>query len=183
MASKPHLFSYFYHLVTHAPLYRMWQSILALVRRFRLIAFLFRLLGILIAILQTGALVLLTTVLLLILLPLLLFLGLGILLTALLDTRRADRFLRSEGLEKTTVYILFPSRTSSEFWKQNALDLSRRGAVLLISPRWIAPDGRGRRSFYCTVRKEAPNVYWIRKYYFFHLRRRLLSPERTVLIY
>lgn len=182
MAARRHFFAYAYHAVTAAPLYHLWQSVLAFVRRFRLIAFLLRLLGILIAALQTGALVLLTTALFLIILPLLLLLGLGVLLTALVDSRRANRHFGRE-LKGKTVYVLFLHTSSSAFLQQNVADLSHRGAVLLISAHWLAPDGWSKSGFYCTARKEATNIYWIRKYYFYQLRRHVLRPEDTVLIY
>lgn len=153
-------------------------------RRFRLVSLLLRLASLLWGILQTGAAVLLSTLLLLVALPLLLSWMLGILLTALLETKKSNRRLFA-ATEKKTVYVLFLSRTESRFFVANAYDLSKRkeSVVIAVSPYWLSSRGLRKGYFYCTVRKEAEALYLVRPFYFFSLSRRVLAKRKTAYLY
>ena len=174
---------YAYRLFKQAPLYTYWKNLLDYIRRFRMIAILFRILTLLFSILQTGALVLLSTALFLILLPSALILTLVLLAAALVDSIRANRKM-SIALKDKNVYILFLPREKCLFLQANAKDLAARGnAVILISPYWISSNGFSKGRFYCTVRNEEKNLYLIRRYYFFSLRKKILQKEKCVFLY
>ncbi len=166
---------YAYALLREAPLYRQWQSLLAYIRKFRTIAFVLRIVSILFTVIETGALVILSTLLFLVLLPIGTALMLGILLTALLESRKTNRTLGAR-IAKKPCSVLFLSRSDNPFLEKNALDLASRGhTVLIISPYWITPRGLHRGKFYCTARREANGIYLVRRYYFFSLRKHVLS--------
>ena len=177
------LFGYLYDLLTHTSLYAKWQSVLSVLRRARAVSFTLKVLTVLFSILETGALVILSTVLFLIILPIGSMLMLGILLTAFLESKRTNEQLASE-LAGKQIYVLFlRDGDENRFQAQNARELATHGTVLLISPYWISAKGLYPHGFYCTVRREAPNILLVRRYYFFSLRRRVLHGLNTAYLY
>ena len=183
MTALPHFFAYLFKSVTDTPLYERWKAFLAYLRRFRAVALALRILTLFFAILETGALVILGTALFLVILPLAGALMLGILLTARLDTHRANRTMHRL-LEGRQVHVLFLPRGSAPFLQAHATSLAARGAaVVVVSPYWISSKGIGGKGFYFTLRKERPNLYLIRKYYFFSMKKRILPQDRTSVVY
>lgn len=183
MLSHRFFSGYVYHLVTHAPLYSHWQRLLALLRRFRTVAFLWRILTVTVTVIETGALVILTTAIFLVILPISTALMLGVLLTARIESRRTNRQMRDRLREKS-VYVLFLAATDNGFLWQNAKDLAASGkAVIVVSPFWISPKGMKKGHFYFTLRREAPNVYLIRRYYFFSLRKHVLKDATVAYLF
>jgi len=154
------------------------------VRRIRTVALVLRVLTFLLSILQTGALVLLATALFLIIIPVGSALMLGILLTALIESRHTNRRLRSTLSNRRACVLFLAANTQNGFLWQNALDLSARGyTVFLISPYWISGQSPVSKKYYVTARTLSPNVYLIRRYYFFSLRRHVLKDRETAYVY
>ena len=183
MTAHRFFLGYLHSLVTEAPLYVQVNRFLRYVRRFRTVTLVLRLIGIAAAILQTGTLVLLGTALFLVLLPLGGAFLLGLLLTALLESRRSNRFLQ-ERLAGRQVTVLFLSSEKSPFFRANLRDLKARGqAVIAVSPFLISSEGLRKGRFYCTLREEEKDVFLVRKYYFFSLRKHVLSKTRLTLLY
>ena len=183
LTAHRHFAAYLYHLFTHAPLYLHWKRLLSYVRKFRMITFTLRVITIILTILETGALVILTTAVFLVLLPIVAALMLGILVTARIDSRRANQAMR-KALEGKRVYLFFLPRGEASFLCAWARELAREGnAVVLISPYWISPAGISGRKFYFTVRKEETDLYLIRRYYFFSFRKQVLKKERVVMVF
>lgn len=177
------LFGYLYDLLTHTSLYAHWRSLLAFLRRFRAVTLTLKVLTVLFSVIETGALVILSTVIFLIILPVLTAFMLGVLLTAFLESRRTNQRLASE-LSGKRVYVLFMREGDPNlFLSQNARELATHGTVLLVSPYWISARGLYPHGFYCTVRREAPQILLVRRYYFFSLRRHVLSKIDTAYLY
>ena len=97
----------------------------------------------------------------------------------------------SVALDSKNVFIFLPTRADrfgeSKFFKWNCLDFAKKKdcAVLIVSPYYIAKKGLTNEKFFFSVREEAKNVYTVRKYAFFHLRKRILdrSVSKTVYFY
>ena len=161
--------------------YRFWKTCLAYFRRFRMISYIIRVIGYLFALLQTGTLVLLTTALFFILLPLLLLSVGGMLTVAFLDMRKSGKKLKRIIGEKR-VYVFF---AIGGFGASNALALSQGEELICIavSPYWISSEGAVSRRFYLNLRRESPNFFTIRRYFYFYVRKKILSSDQTVLIY
>lgn len=183
------LLRYLFDRVRNAALYAELQRLIAYLRRVRMVAFILRALSLLLTLVETGALVLLSTVLFLILLPIGLVLMLGLLLTALIQSKRTNQRLKKE-LAGRTVYVFFTApneeaHVSSAFLTQNALDCAQRPncACVWVSPYWISSKGLLKKGFYCTARKDAAHLYLVRRYYFFSLKRNVLKKEKTVYIF
>ena len=169
--------------VKSAPLYGHWQSFLTYLRRFRMLTLILRAVGLFLTILETGALVLLTTALFLVILPILSALMLGILVTAGVESRHSNTALK-KSLKDRQMIVWFLRTDGGSFQWENARDLTRRGyVVLLISPHWISPRGMRRLPFYCTFRQECTDVYLIRRYYFFSLRKHVLTRRNVIYVY
>ena len=173
-----------YDALTHTPLYTHWQAFLSLLRRFRAVAFFLRVLTVIFTIIETGTLVLLTTAVFLVILPLATALMLGILITALLESRRTNRQL-TQWLDGKRIYVLFLSARENPFLEQNATLLSKDEgtAVIVVSPYLLSPCGLRKGGFYCTARRESENVYLIRKYYYFSLRKHVLRGKTVAYLY
>ena len=177
-------FGFVYDVFTHTHLYAHWQSFLSLLRRFRTLAFIWRILTVIFTVLETGVLVLLTTAIFLVILPLAAALMLGILITALLESRRTNRQMKHL-LAGKRVCVLFLSTKENRFLEQNAAMFSHREntAVIVISPYLISPRGLRTGSFYCTVRPEAENIYLVRRYYYFSLRKHVFGDKDVAYLY
>jgi hypothetical protein len=141
-----------------------------------------RITGWLLTLLQTGALVLLTTLVFFILLPILLLGGLGTLLVALLDTRRRLRALRS-ALSGKRVFVFFSPLGDFGAQHVHALSQDEQTLVLAVSPHWFSPTYLGRSRFFVNARRDGDRIFVIRRYFFFAVRRSLLDPDQTVLVF
>ncbi len=174
---------YVYELLRHAKLYRLWDRIFTYFRRLRTVTLVLKAVSLLFTLLQAGTVVLLGTLLLLVVLPLFATLLSGALIIALLETGRTDRQLRKV-IGERRVLVCFPAAGRHLFLHRNALDFAHRNwVVLAVSPHWLDPRGFEKKSFYCTAREEAERVYFVRPYYFFHLRRRILKRRQIAYWY
>ncbi|MBQ7335357.1 MAG: hypothetical protein IJW92_02655 [Clostridia bacterium] len=184
MVLRHSFFSYARATFRETGFYALWQRGLGYFRSFRVITVLIKILATVITVVETGALVLLSTVLFLIVLPLLIALMLGILLTALLESRRTNRMLKAE-TDGKRVDVLFLPTQDSTFFKGNITSRAAdpNCAVIVVSPHWLKTRGLNPGKFYCTARKEAPHVYLVRRYYFFSLKKRVLSQCETAYWY
>ncbi len=185
LVSHRFFFGFAYDALTHTPLYTHWQAFLSLLRRFRAVAFFLRVLTVIFAIIETGTLVLLTTAVFLVILPLAVALMLGILITALLESRRTNRQM-TRWLEGKEIFVLFLSQRENPFLEQNANLLSKteNAAVIVVSPYLLSPRGLlHKESFYCTARRENENVYLIRRYYYFSFRKHVLRGKAVAYLY
>lgn len=167
--------------VREARPYRFWQRILTYVRRVRMISFAVRILGYLFAILQTGTLVLLTTALFFIVLPILCTVVVVLLLTTFLDVRKSRRRMERE-IGERCVYVFF---NLGSFGAETAIELAKGEdrICLSVSPYWLTADGHRGNRFYLNVRREDEHFFLIRRYFFFHIRKKILKADRTVLVY
>ncbi len=168
-----------------ATLYMLWKRCLTAFRRFRLVTLILRISAFLLAALETGALVLLSGFLLLLCLPVLIFLSLMILITALWEAPQKNREILAKIAQKR-IYVLFLEEGSGAFFKANVYDLASRenSAVVIISPFWFSTRGIAqKRGFYVTAREEMENVFLVRRYYFFALKKHVLGTRSCAYIF
>ena len=166
------------------PLYSRWQSFLTYFRRVRLVAYLLRLSLLLLTALEAGVLAVIATVLLLFLAPPVLLFTIGVTLALLVEAPRRNRRFRQETAQKR-IYVLFLTESGGTFFKANARSLAARKntVVLIVSPYWISPRGIAGKGFFCTARRECENVYLVRRYYYFSLKRSVLDKRETAYLY
>ena len=95
----------------------------------------------------------------------------------------------SDKLAAKNLFVFFPARgdrfEESRFFKGNCLDLASKKdcAVLIVSPYYIFKKGLGGKKFFFSVREEAKNVYIVRRYAFFYLRKRLIDTADKQAVY
>lgn len=177
--------AYAYDAVTHTPLWLHWRSLLTYVRRARTVAWTLRIISFVFLALRAGTLVLLATALILVILPALVATMLAILLTARLESRRTNRLLLKTTQGRRVCVLFLTANAPCAFLSGGARDLVERGyTVILVSPYWISTRGmleRGR--FYCTARAEAEQIYLVRRYYFFSLRKHVIAKRESTYVY
>ncbi len=159
--------------------YRLWQRILAYVRRARMLSIIYQILRWLLMLLHTGTLVLLTTILFFFVLPLLAVSALLVLFVILVDLPRAKKRLLS-CLKGKRVYLFFSPM--GKFGEGNARNFASdpKNVVLVVSPFWVSPKGLGENRLYANLKKEGEGLFLIRRYLFFSLRRHLPSDTVTI---
>lgn len=173
-------FGYLFNSLRQSSPYRLWMRILTYFRRFRLISFILRFAGRVIAVIETSALLLLAATVLIIIIPPLLLVTLITLITAWTQSIRLNRRFAVE-LTGRKVYMFLPAAMSllrdGSCLHATAAELADSDGriVFVVTPGFFSPRGFGSRRFFFTSRKCADGIYLIRKYYFFMLRRRILS--------
>ncbi len=106
-------------------------------------------------------------------------------LVALIRSRRSNKMFYELSADKN-VYVFFASKkqlSGEGFFAANIKELSRGGALcLIVSPYSFGRKGLFSRNFYVTARREAENVYMVRKHYYFMLRRFAIEPASHEMI-
>lgn len=161
-------------LRTASPIQR-FKRFWSFFKAFRTVALAFRITTAVFLFLETGTLFLLSAAVLLVLLPIVALTLMGCILIAALRSRKANRQMRKI-LSGKRVYVKIP--TAEDLTKYSIANRSENVPCiyLVVSPYWVSSKGihEGGR-FYFTVRKEAPNVYLVRRYYFFSLKKHVLD--------
>ncbi len=180
MSAQKSALSDLFETVRRAKPIRALQSLLRYLRRIRLVGLLLRILGWLFVLLQTGALVLFTTAIFFVLFPLFLAFSVGLLLTALIDTRQSRARLLSLTKNKR-LYLFFSPQGTVGLKTIHELERRDDVAVLVISPYWISGEGVGRDRFYVNMRRDGDRLFLIRRYFFLSIRSQL--PKDAVWVY
>lgn len=114
------------------------------------------------------------------LLPFLVFGILGTLVAITVLSRSADRRMK-HALEGKHIRVIIPpdevSFDGNTFLERSAIAMAqeKNTAVIIVSPRFWSCKGLGGQGMFFTVRREANDLYLVRKGYYFILRRRVLD--------
>jgi len=149
-------------------------------KAFRTVAFAFRITTTVFLFLETGTLFLLSAAVLLVLLPIVALILMGSILIAALRSRKANRQMEKILSEKK-VYVQIP--TTEELTEHTVAEHADESSCvsLVVSPYWVSRKGIcASGKFYFTVRKEMPSVYLVRRYYFFSLKKHVLTKCKNV---
>lgn len=171
-------------------LFRVWERYVKYFRRFRFVTTAMRLLPWILLLISTNTLLYAIAAVAVILVPLLVLTILSLVASAPIRHRSMNDRMAKHLFEKT-VYVIFPERAKefagAAFWKANVLDLAADSdaRVVIVSPFLLSPRGLNENRFYFNARRETPNVFLVRRHYFFSLRRNVLIPlvKRLILIY
>ena len=168
-----------WQLRTASPIQRI-KHFWSLFKTFRTVALAFRITTAVFLFLETGTLFLLSAAVLLVLLPIVALTLMGCILVAALRSRKANQQMRKI-LSDKRVFVAIP--TAEELTKYSIANRSENAPCiyLVVSPYWVSSKGiLESGKFYFTVRKESPNVYLVRRYYFFSLKKHVLAKCRNV---
>ena len=162
--------------------YRSLHAFAVRLRRVRLLGVLVKGAYYLVWFLQTSALLLVVSAaLFFVILPTVALLASVLALTTLLWGRRNNGLL-ARRFEGKRLYVFFadPVANLSEhsFFCRNALDFAGdEGAqVLVVIPHYVLSDAFGNKRYYAVMRSESDRLLLVRSYYFFLLRKRVLTP-------
>ena len=101
------------------------------------------------------------------------------LIVAGLTSRVMNRIMRRELTGRRVRVFIAPDRLSLDrdsFYIRNLHSMAEEGvSVILVSPSTFSSKGLGGRGPYFTARREAADLYIVRKHYYFLLRRRVLD--------
>lgn len=132
----------------------------------------------LVTIIETSALLIVAATVFIVTLPLLLAASLITAVAVVISGRRCNRRLVPL-LRDKQMFVFFPTAYPRRGGVLDAtirqLSADPRNAIFAVSPHLISSELLGRREPYFIQRKVAENVYYVRKYYFFLLRRGVLS--------
>lgn len=110
-----------------------------------------------------------------------LFFGTALLtMLALMRSRRMNRILRRE-LTDRRIRVMVPPRGGSldegSFFIRNARAMAAEDnvTVIVVTPYLVSKRGLGGHGKFFTARKEADDLYLVRRHYFFVLRRKVLD--------
>lgn len=110
-----------------------------------------------------------------------LFFGTALLaMLALMRSRRMNRILRKE-LTDRRIRIMIPPRGTAflpdSFFLRNANAMASEigVTVIVVTPYLMSNRGLRRKGSFFTAHKEIDNLYFVRRHYFFILRRRVLD--------
>lgn len=158
--------------------YRGWMRLLTYFRRFRLVSVIIRVATSLVTIIETSALLIVAATVFIVTLPLLLAASLITAVAVMISGRRCNRRLEPL-LRDKQMFVFFPTATPRRGGVLDAticqLSADPRNAIFAVSPHLISSELLGRREPYFIQCQVAENVYYVRKYYFFMLRRGVLS--------
>ena len=110
-----------------------------------------------------------------------LFFGTGaLIILARMRSSRMNRILRDE-LTDRRIRVMIPPRGGSldegAFFIRNARAMAAEDnvTVIVVTPYTVSPRGLGGKGRFFTARKEADDLYIVRRHYFFTLRRKVLD--------
>ncbi len=181
---------YLYLSLCQSSPYRIWTRIMAYFRRFRFLSFAFHAAAQIIAIIETSAILLVASTIFIVMIPVMLGMLVGTLVAALTRGRALNRYLREE-LRNKRVFIFFPTSSPAPGYGSvmhatvEGLAVSRSNVIFVVSPHTVSSCIFGERHMFFMARNAEENVFYIRKFYYFLLRRRVLCdmPERVSVIF
>lgn len=183
--------SYLAELIRTNSIYRLWEKYVGYFRRLGLVSTTFRIITYSFLFIQTGTVFFVALLCFLIALPVFATVSLGIYLVSCLLAHRDNQAMRTL-CQSEHIYVFFPTKAQEfsrgNFWKGNVLALAERenSRVIIVSPYFFSGRGFSQKDrFYFNYRNETDRIYWIRKHYFFSLRRHVLAQAdaRVILIY
>ena len=185
---NPNYILYLFSLLRRSQLYHLWNGYLVVFRKFRLVSLLLRLYSYLLLLVQFGTAFFVIALALLLLIPTALIGAVCVIFSALLLYGRKNRHMEQK-LSGKDILVFFPSRDgefqNGQFWRKNIDDLAcktdKPNTILVVSPFFWSFRGVFGRSPYVLVREEKPNVYLLRKHYYFSLGKKVLLKNKNSL--
>lgn len=183
LMSRRSYFSYSISLIRSSSPYRIWQKFLTYFRRFRLLSVILAVSIRIVTIIETSALLIAVAAAAVILLPILLVLALITYAMSLIEGRRRIAEL-SELVRERNVFVFIPTERPRENGVLNVtmsqLSEHDRNIVFCVLPPTIYPHS----DFFLTVRRGCSGTYFVKRNFFFRLRRMLTAyPNRVYYIY
>ncbi len=181
---------YLYDSLRRSSPFRIWSRVMTYFRRFRFLSVIFRAAAQIIAFIETSAILIVTSTIFVVTLPLLLIALLASSIVTRTRGRRLNRRLAAE-LKDKRIFVFFPS-ASPEPGYGSVMHATveqlggREGCVcFVVSPHTVSSRIFGQRGMFFLMRQPSENVFYIRRSYYFLLRRDVLDSlgERVSMIF
>ena len=178
---------FLFDTVTSTRGFELWDGIVGVFRRFRLISTTLRIAAVIISAIETGAAFILAAGIVLALSPAILLFLTAVTLDSAISGLGAVKEIRRIATDGAVTFVFPPRGALGRDRAPGGYgSLALSGTVIIVSPYLISARGDGGRGGYSSLRRERENVYIIRRRMYFVIRRRLGSIFRkkdTTLIY
>lgn len=178
---------FLFDTVTSTRGFELWDGIVGVFRRFRLISTTLRIAAVIISAIETGAAFILAAGIVLALSPAILLFLTAVTLDSAISGLGAVKEIRRIAADGAVTFVFPPRGALGRDRAPGGYgSLALSGTVIIVSPYLISARGDGGRGGYSSLRRERENVYIIRRRMYFVIRRRLESIFRkkdTTLIY
>lgn len=178
---------FLFDTVTSTRGFELWDGVVGVFRRFRLISTTLRIAAVIISAIETGAAFILAAGIALALSPAILLFLTAVTLDSAISGLGAVKEIRRIATDGAVTFVFPPRGALGRDRAPGGYgSLALSGTVIIVSPYLISARGDGGRGGYSSLRRERENVYIIRRRMYFVIRRRLGSIFRkkdTTLIY
>lgn len=178
---------FLFDTVTSTRGFELWDGVVGVFRRFRLISTTLRIAAVIISAIETGAAFILAAGIALALSPAILLFLTAVTLDSAISGLGAVKEIRRIAADGAVTFVFPPRGALGRDRAPGGYgSLALSGTVIIVSPYLISARGDGGRGGYSSLRRERENVYIIRWRMYFVIRRRLGSIFRkkdTTLIY
>lgn len=182
-------FTYLYKTVKLSSIYGIFDRLVTYFRRIRLIGTVVNVITFILTLLRTGTMIIVYGVLILLFIPITILLSALVPAFSMITSSKSNKLMK-EQLSGKDVYIFNPSRSSdfeqSAFFSANVRSLAEldNSAVIVVSPYFLKSiPNSTRENINFSISKDAPNIYFIRRYYYFVLFKKVLQKYCKELIY
>lgn len=181
---------YIYRMIRQSSPFRIWTRIMTYFRRFRVVSVILRFSAQIIAIIETSAILLVAATAFLITIPVMLVMLIVALIAALTRGRSLNRQLEHQ-LKGKHIFIFFPTSSPAPGYGSvlhatvEQLCRDSDNMIFVVSPHTVSSRVFGQCRLFFMARQPQENVFYIRKFYYFMLRRKLLRDisERVAVIF
>ena len=178
---------FLFDTVTSTRGFELWDGVVGVFRRFRLISTTLRIAAVIISAIETGAAFILAAGIVLALSPVILLFLTAVTLDSAISGLGAVKEIRRIAADGAVTFVFPPRGALGRDRAPGGYgSLALSGTVIIVSPYLISARGDGGRGGYSLLRRERENVYIIRRRMYFVIRRRLGSifiKKDTTLIY
>ena len=178
---------FLFDTVTSTRGFELWDGVVGVFRRFRLISTTLRIAAVIISAIETGAAFILAAGIALALSPAIPLFLTAVTLDSAISGLGAVKEIRRIAADGAVTFVFPPRGALGRDRAPGGYgSLALSGTVIIVSPYLISARGDGGRGGYSSLRRERENVYIIRRRMYFVIRRRLGSIFRkkdTTLIY
>ena len=167
---------FLFDTVTSTRGFELWDGVVGVFRRFRLISTTLRIAAVIISAIETGAAFILAAGIALALSPAILLFLTAVTLDSAISGLGAVKEIRRIAADGAVTFVFPPRGALGRDRAPGGYgSLALSGTVIIVSPYLISARGDGGRGGYSSLRRERENVYIIRRRMYFVIRRRLGS--------
>lgn len=180
---------YLYKTVKLSSVYGIFDRLVMYFRRIKLIGTVVNIITFILTLLRTGTIIIVYGVLILLFVPITLLIAALVPMVSMILSPKSHKLMR-EYLANKDVYVFNPSRSSgfetSAFFSSNTKSLAEleNSAVIVVSPYFIKSTPKAvRKNINIAIDQSTPNIYYVRRYYYFALFKKVLKNDCKELFY